>query len=504
MPVSAVFFDCPRPRGPRPAPPAAARAQGGAWRWRCRRAASSATATTSLGHGEAFYEAAAEQRARGHRRQAGGQPLHRRPHARLAEDQVPPAPGVRDRRLDRSAGRARLVRRAAPRRLRGRPARLRRARWAPASTRPRCAGCGSGCSRSRATTSPFDAGTPGGRGHHWVEPTLVCEVRFTEWTDDGGMRHPVFLGLRDDKRPRGVPAGGETGFAGDAPSAGADRAPKLAGAAKRRPAAPAPRRRGARRAPEPRSRQVTITNPNEGVLAGGGLHEGAIWSRYYETVAPLLLPYLRDRPLVLTRYPDGIDGQVVLPEGRARVRARRGCAPERIHAEGVERDIDYFVVDDVETLRYVANTGHDPAALVGLAGGDRSSGPTGWCSTSTPRARRSPTWWRSPSRCARSSSELELPSYPKTSRRHRPAHPAAARAPATPTRRRARSRALLATLAVEAVPAIATIARPIGTRGRQGLRRLRPERARPDDRRAAGRATAGRARRCRARCAGRR
>jgi bifunctional non-homologous end joining protein LigD len=49
--------------------------------------------------------------------------------------------------------------------------------------------------------SPFAAGTPGGRGHHWVEPRLVCEVRFTEWTADGGIRHPAFLGLRDDKRP---------------------------------------------------------------------------------------------------------------------------------------------------------------------------------------------------------------------------------------------------------------------------------------------------------------
>jgi bifunctional non-homologous end joining protein LigD len=49
--------------------------------------------------------------------------------------------------------------------------------------------------------TPFDVGSPAGRGHHWVEPTLVCEVRFTEWTDEGGLRHPTFLGLREDKRP---------------------------------------------------------------------------------------------------------------------------------------------------------------------------------------------------------------------------------------------------------------------------------------------------------------
>src|SRR5207302_2366910 len=53
----------------------------------------------------------------------------------------------------------------------------------------------------RRATSPFEVGTPAGRGHHWVEPRLVCEVRFTEWTKDGGIRHPAFLGLREDKRP---------------------------------------------------------------------------------------------------------------------------------------------------------------------------------------------------------------------------------------------------------------------------------------------------------------
>src|SRR5204862_6255608 len=47
----------------------------------------------------------------------------------------------------------------------------------------------------RRPTSPFTRGAPTGRGHTWVEPTLVCEVRFTEWTDDGGIRPPALLRL---------------------------------------------------------------------------------------------------------------------------------------------------------------------------------------------------------------------------------------------------------------------------------------------------------------------
>src|SRR6266852_5409967 len=39
---------------------------------------------------------------------------------------------------------------------------------------------------------------------HWVRPELVAQIKFTEWTADGKLRHPVYLGLRDDKKPRDV------------------------------------------------------------------------------------------------------------------------------------------------------------------------------------------------------------------------------------------------------------------------------------------------------------
>src|SRR6266550_4193476 len=54
---------------------------------------------------------------------------------------------------------------------------------------------------------PFTRGSPPrGPGHHWVRPVLVCEVRFSEWTSEGLVRHPVYLGLRADRRPREVRA----------------------------------------------------------------------------------------------------------------------------------------------------------------------------------------------------------------------------------------------------------------------------------------------------------
>lgn len=59
--------------------------------------------------------------------------------------------------------------------------------------------------RLERASVPFKKGhLPGSRGVHWVTPKLVGQVAFTEWTDDGQLRHPRFQGLRDDKEPRDV------------------------------------------------------------------------------------------------------------------------------------------------------------------------------------------------------------------------------------------------------------------------------------------------------------
>jgi bifunctional non-homologous end joining protein LigD len=183
---------------------------------------------------------------------------------------------------------------------------------------------------------------------------------------------------------------------------------------------------------------------------------------YYERMAPWLLPYLRDRAVVLTRYPDGIRGKSFFQKD-APEWTPEWIRRERIHARGVDRDIDYFVVDDVETLRYVANTGTIPLHL--------------WASRVATIER--PDWlvldldpkgapFTDVVKVALALrgilDRLELPSYPKTSGATG-LHillPLGARYSYEETRTFAR---LLATLAVEAVPEIATIARMINTRG---------------------------------------
>jgi bifunctional non-homologous end joining protein LigD len=83
---------------------------------------------------------------------------------------------------------------------------------------------------------------------------------------------------------------------------------------------------------------------------------------YYRAIAPWLLPYLRNRPLVMTRYPDGIGGKSFFQKDAP------GFAPdwirtERMWSEDTQREIDYFVCDDVASLLYVINLGSIPLHL---------------------------------------------------------------------------------------------------------------------------------------------
>jgi bifunctional non-homologous end joining protein LigD len=287
-------------------------------------------------------------------------------------------------------------------------------------------------------TPPFAAGAPTGRGHHWVSPALVAEVRFTEWTKDGGIRHPAFLGLRADKRPEECV---------------------------RETAAPAPRGRHAGGATAvvagASDRQVTITNPRKVFWPAEGYTKADLVG-YYERVAPWLLPYLADRPLVLTRYPDGIQGKSFFQKD-APAWTPAWVRRERIWARGAEREIDYFIVGDVETLRYVANTGTIPLHLWASRVGALER-PDWLVLDLDPKGAPFTDVVKVALALRRILERLELPSYPKTSGATG-LHillPLAARYTYDETRTFAR---LLATLAVDAVPAIATIARMLRTRG---------------------------------------
>lgn len=282
-------------------------------------------------------------------------------------------------------------------------------------------------------TSPFATGAPAGRGHHWVEPTLVCEVRFTEWTKNGGIRHPAFLGLRADKRPEECRREVPVDLVAPAPPRSAE------------PVAPA---------------EVKITNPKKVFWPDEGYAKADLIA-YYDAVAPVLLPYLRDRPVVLTRYPDGITGKSFFQKDAPEF-APAWVRTERIYSKEAEREIDYFIVNDAETLRYVANLGTIPLHLwsAHLGSLDR---PDWLVLDLDPKGAPFTDVVKVAQQFHRILDELGLPNYVKTSGATglHVLVPLGARYTHEEARTFAR---LLATLGVQAAPDIATLARPIRSR----------------------------------------
>jgi bifunctional non-homologous end joining protein LigD len=198
-------------------------------------------------------------------------------------------------------------------------------------------------------TSPFHERSPKGPGNHWFEPKLVCEVRFTEWTHDGGLRHPTFLGMRTDVKPEDIRREEPVRLEEPVQEAVEDTVERGEAMApsKKRPHEPASD-----------GREVRVTNPKKVFWPEDGYTKSDLVA-YYDAVAPLLLPYLRDRPVVLTRYPDGITGKSFFQKD-APVYVPDWVRTETISHEDVKRDIRYFVIDDLPSLRYVANLGTIP------------------------------------------------------------------------------------------------------------------------------------------------
>jgi bifunctional non-homologous end joining protein LigD len=155
----------------------------------------------------------------------------------------------------------------------------------------------------------------------WVEPALVCEVEFAEWTHDGHLRAPSFQGLRDDKAPAEVH--------------------------REEPVELEPGR-------------VKLSNLDKVFFPDEGISKGDL-IEYYRAVAPVLLPHLRDRPFTMRRYPDGAFGKAFfqkdapkhmpdwIPTFRAHVSTRE--LPSR------KKWIEAPVVNDEDALLWMVNMG---------------------------------------------------------------------------------------------------------------------------------------------------
>ncbi len=221
---------------------------------------------------------------------------------------------------------------------------------------------------------PCSGPIPDEKGITWVDPMMVCEVAYTEVTDEGLLRQPVFLRFREDKRPEEcvrperVPRLGEEKevLQGNSkqpvliPTPSSARGRDLEGGSPNE-ASKIPHPRGARVRDEDTELPFELTNTKKIFWPEDGYTKGDLLE-YYRAVAPWLLAYLRDRPVVMTRYPDGISGKSFFQKDAPGFRPE-WIRTERMWSEDTQREIDYFVCDDVASLLYVINLGSIPLHL---------------------------------------------------------------------------------------------------------------------------------------------
>jgi len=181
---------------------------------------------------------------------------------------------------------------------------------------------------SRSRKKPACAGlVPIEKNMTWVDPELVVEVRFREWTNEGLLRMPTFLRVREDKRIE--------------EAIREDRSKPPPPDVTAQPHAP-----------------IVVSNPTKVYFPNEGITKGDLVA-YYREIAPFMLPFLSDRPLVLTRFPDGITGKSFFQKD-APPSAPEWLRTVTIHSNDSERDLRYVLVDDAEGLAFLANMGTIP------------------------------------------------------------------------------------------------------------------------------------------------
>ncbi len=133
------------------------------------------------------------------------------------------------------------------------------------------------------------------RGVHWIKPTLVAQVKFQSMTADGIVRHAVFGGLRADKPPSEVVR--------EAPAEPVEAQEKKKKENKKQD--PGRIKQGKQSAAAVGG--VTLSNPQRVLFPKSAITKADL-AAYYEKVGDLMLPYIADRPLMVVRCPNGIEG----------------------------------------------------------------------------------------------------------------------------------------------------------------------------------------------------
>ncbi|NML68368.1 DNA ligase D [Chryseobacterium sp. RP-3-3] len=189
-------------------------------------------------------------------------------------------------------------------------------------------------------TSPFETAPKTNMPVTWTKPELVCEIKYSEITKDGIYRHPVFLAIREDKDPVEIKL-----------------TPNNKKSKEMKAKTPSNKSENSEKEKEITldKHQVKLTNQDKIYFPKDGITKGDVID-YYQSVATYILPYLKNRPLSLNRFPNGIEEQGFYQKD-AGDSMPDWIKTTKIYSESNDKYIDYVYCNDKATLAYLNNLG---------------------------------------------------------------------------------------------------------------------------------------------------
>lgn len=178
----------------------------------------------------------------------------------------------------------------------------------------------------------------------WIKPELVANIKFLEWTGDGLMRSPVFMGLREDKEPHEVINEEHSENIKDSVESDqiADKS-EFSETEKEKTVVISGKR-------------VKCTNLTKIYWPGEGYTKGNLID-YYLRISKFILPYLKDRPQSLNRHPNGITGESFYQKDMDVKQVPKWVKTVKMESKVNSEGIDYMICNDTATLVYMANLG---------------------------------------------------------------------------------------------------------------------------------------------------
>ena len=178
-------------------------------------------------------------------------------------------------------------------------------------------------------TKPFESSEDVAKERNvtWLKPELVCDVYYSEWTRDEHLRHPVFKGLREDKSAEDTKIEDKEALAMEN-----EKELKFG------------------------KKTVNLTNLNKIYWPNDNITKGDLLA-YYEEMGDFILPYLKDKPISMNRFPNGIEGQSFFQKDVDPSKIPSYLKTTEVYSESTDKTIDYLLCNDLPSLLYIANLG---------------------------------------------------------------------------------------------------------------------------------------------------